>query len=207
MLPPLRMVRAVRPFCAFFFAFCLAGCAAGGMVVGGKPRSFIHPDLAAVPSLKVAILPLENLTITPNAGQVVAQLLSTELYARHLFRQGEEEAVRKLLGGQPLEKDRRPKGMDSLQQVGGKLNVDAVLSGSVTEFSYQHGLREEPVVGVHLVMTRTKDGQVLWQASHSLRGTGVFNRETLIAVAQRAVIELVNDVLHQTSAIPPVVKR
>lgn len=207
MLTPSCLARAVRSFCVLFFAFCLAGCATGGMVVGGEPRSFIHPDLAAMSSLKVAILPLENLTITPNAGQVVAQLLSTELYARHLFRLGEEEAVRKLLGAQPLEKDRRPKGMDSLQQVGVKLDVDAVLSGSVTEFSYQHGLREEPVVGVHLVMTRTKDGQVLWQASHSLRGTGVFNRETLIAVAQRAVVELVNDLLLQTSGIPPVVKR
>ncbi|MBF0294611.1 MAG: hypothetical protein HQL96_05435 [Magnetococcales bacterium] len=176
----------------------LAGCA-------GRATPFSDyrdPEWQPQREMRVAVLPLENLTTAPNAGVVVAQLLGTELYARGLFRQSGEEDARVLLSGNPVEKDRRTKGAESTRELAEKLGVEALLSGSVSEFAYQHGLREEPVVGMRLTLTRAKDGRVLWQAGHALRGGGVLQRSTLISTAQQAIRDLVGSLDAATRPAP-----
>jgi hypothetical protein len=78
------------------------------------------------------------------------------------------------------------------RKVAEQLKVDAVLTGSVSEFANQHGLREEPAVGFNVQLIRTHDGAVLWRSSQSVLGAGFFNRDSIIESAQKAVIKTVD---------------
>jgi hypothetical protein len=76
--------------------------------------------------------------------------------------------------------------------VAAALGVDAVLTGSVSEFGYQHGLKEEPTVGINLRLITLDDADVVWAASHADAGRGLLHRDSLAATAQRVVIEMVD---------------
>ncbi|MBF0347347.1 MAG: hypothetical protein HQL81_06740 [Magnetococcales bacterium] len=159
----------------------LFGCAMG------VNRTFVHQDLRdeKVP-LVVAVLPFENLSNNPTAGLSVSQLFATELMSSSYFCVLEESEMRRQLIGLKVDVDRLA-DVSIARDVGKGLFVDAVLSGSVSEFSYQHGLREEPAVGFNIQLVRIKDGVVLWRASQSLMGSGFMSRESIIETAQKAV--------------------
>jgi polysaccharide biosynthesis protein PelC len=72
------------------------------------------------------------------------------------------------------------------------LGVNAVLIGSVSEFGYQHGLKEEPTVGVNVRLVSGISGQVLWASSASDTGRGLFFRDSVNETAQRVVIKMVD---------------
>lgn len=139
---------------------------------------------------RVAVVPLENLTNYPKAGLIVSEFVATELYRRGLFDLVEGTALRRSLAA--LE----PERADLAASVGAaelatRLGVDAVLVGSVSEYGYQHGLHEEPVVGVNLRLVEA-DGDVSWAASHSTTGRGYIARDSVNAAAQRLVDEMVD---------------
>ncbi len=141
----------------------------------------------------VAVLPFENLSEYPNAGEILTRLMATELYRQRSFNIREEDDLYQQMAAGQVEKGGIPSTPSRVQQLAHKLGVDAVLLGSVTEFHYQHGLREEPVVGLSVRLVRSCDGQVVWAASRSVSGKGLLRRESLNQVAQRVVRELVNE--------------
>ncbi|ABK45469.1 hypothetical protein Mmc1_2978 [Magnetococcus marinus MC-1] len=155
----------------------------------GTDRSFVLKD--ALPrQMTVAVLPFENLSNNPNGGLIVAQLLSTELYHRQIFQQMEETEMRRLLTQNKVDMDRLS-DVSLARKVGLMLGVDAVILGSVSELSYQHGLREEPAVGFNVQLLRVADSKVVWRGSQSLMGSGWLRRESLIYTAQQAASQLV----------------
>lgn len=164
----------------------LGGCAGEQ----GVARDWVHSPAAVRADLTVAVLPFENLTAYPNAGQVVAELLSTELYVRGLFRVLEAGEVRRRLAARKL--DQENIAQIAAAEVAAALGVDAVLTGSVSEFGYQHGLKEEPTVGINLRLITLDDADVVWAASHANAGRGLLHRDSLAATAQRVVIEMVD---------------
>lgn len=159
----------------------LSGCTA----IGGN-RSYVHQDLQIPSLMTVAVLPFENLSNNPTAGLSVAQLFATELMSSGRFCLLEESDMRRQLAGLKIDVDHLAEGSIA-RDVGRELLVDAVLTGSVSEFSYQHGLREEPAVGFTMQLVRVGDGVVLWRASQSLMGSGFISRESIFYTAQRAV--------------------
>jgi len=167
----------------------LSACGINRGIEKNEPANRVLSPLAPL----VALLPFENLSEYPNAGEILTRLMATELYRQRLFNIREEDDLYRQVAAEQSEKGRLPSTPPRVQQLAHKLGVDAVLLGSVTEFHYQHGLREEPVVGLSVRLVRSCDGQVVWAASRSVSGKGVLRRESLNQVAQRVVQELVNE--------------
>ncbi len=183
----------------------LAGCSVGRI----NSRDFAQPGAVLPAGATVAVLPFENLTNHPNAGQIAADLVSTELYGVGSVRPVEAGRVRSRLAAQ--------KSIDAgaatapeapadapldAQAAGRALAVDAVLTGSVSEYGYQHGLREEPVVGLNARLVRVSDGAVLWTSSQSEAGRGYFSRDSVNNVAQRVVTRMIDSLRPVVAATP-----
>lgn len=111
-----------------------------------------------------AVLPLVNLTAHPNAGRIVSDILSTELYGLKGYAFLETTAMLESLKGGEEDLDYV---MDKAvaRRAGKTLGVDTVFYGSVSEFRYKRGLDQSPVVGVNLRMMDVKTGEVIWAAS------------------------------------------
>ncbi|AWK89307.1 hypothetical protein DEW08_24690 (plasmid) [Azospirillum thermophilum] len=167
----------------------LAGCSYGRV----NSRDYAQPTAAqALPAgSTIAVLPFENLTNHANAGLVAGDLVSTELYTLGLFRVSEASRVRNHLASAKLDAEKLSDGATA-QEIGRALGVDAVLVGSVSEYGYQHGLREEPVVGLNARIVSTRDGAVLWASSQSEAGRGYFSRDSVNNVAQRVVTRMLS---------------
>ena len=172
----------------------LAGIAAfallGGCADNRYSADFVSTEQPLGRQLSVAVIPLENLTNYPNAGLIVAELLTTELYERRLFTLMEGTAVRKTLNTLEIDTAALARSV-AAAELANALKVEAVLVGSVSEYGYQHGLHEEPVVGVNLRLVSVSDGQILWAASHSTTGRGYIARDSVNAAAQRLTEEMV----------------
>ncbi|WP_420565822.1 hypothetical protein [Thalassobaculum sp.] len=185
------LATAARSLAALALTLVLAACASGDR----QARDYIDPA-ADFGAMKVAMLPFENLTNYPNAGRIAAELLATELYQRRIFQLQEETETRRALAQLKID----PENLTSVaaaQQAAGLLEVDAIIVGSVSEFGYQQGLREEPVVGLNARLIEAGSGNVLWASSHSVMGGGYLDRGSLNATAQRVV----------TSMVAPLVER
>jgi polysaccharide biosynthesis protein PelC len=185
------LATAARRLAVLALTLVLAACASGDR----QARDYIDPA-ADFGAMKVAVLPFENLTNYPNAGRIAAELLATELYQRRIFQLQEETETRRALAQLKID----PENLTSVaaaQQAAGLLEVDAIIVGSVSEFGYQQGLREEPVVGLNARLIEAGSGNVLWASSHSVMGGGYLDRGSLNATAQRVV----------TSMVAPLVER
>jgi TolB-like protein len=172
----------------------LAGCSFGRI----NSRDFAQPGAVLPAGSIVAVLPFENLTNHPNAGQIAADIVSTELYGVDGLRSMDASRVRSRLSAAKPAADATATDTPAdaapldAQTAGRTLGVDAVLSGSVSEYGYQHGLREEPVVGLNARLVRSSDGAVLWTSSQSEAGRGYFSRDSVNNVAQRVVTRMID---------------
>lgn len=203
------MGKGARGYAALLAAgLLLAGCSFGRI----NSRDFAQPGGALPAGSTVAVLPFENLTNHPNAGQIAADIVSTELYGVEGLRTVEAGRVRsRLSAGKPAADaasagaapaDGQPDAAPLDAQAAGRtLGVDAVLAGSVSEYGYQHGLREEPVVGLNARLVRVSDGAVLWTSSQSEAGRGYFSRDSVNNVAQRVATRMI-DSLRPVVAAP-----
>jgi TolB-like protein len=180
-----RGAKARTGLLALLLGLTLAGC---GLSTGAS-RDFTSSRAALPASARIAVLPLENLTSHPNAGVIASELISTELYRRNLFVQTEPTRARNQLAAAKIEADRLADTSYG-QKVAELLGVDAVLVGSVSEYGYQHGLREEPTVGMTVRLVRAGDGTVLWASSQSEVGMTALARESVNEVAQRVVARM-----------------
>ncbi|MBF0380018.1 MAG: hypothetical protein HQL69_03315 [Magnetococcales bacterium] len=179
------------------FVATLSGC----VTISATPENiqvFRSKELLSVKDLSLAVVPLENFSTTPNAGVIVAKLVSTELYVQGVTNQPPEDTIRRYLKTNSVEKDRVMKPYNSTR-LGKRLQVDMILTGTVTEYSYQHGLRADPIVSLVLSLLRTKDGVVMWKASHSMRGSIIGSRETLASTSKSLVQQLVSRLLLKKS--------
>lgn len=157
----------------------------------GETQEVAQPtDAVVAPQMRVAVLPFENLTNFASAGTIAPQLITTELYRARLFSLMEETAVRRALFDNKVDMTRLAESSYA-QEVGRTLGADAVVVGSVSEYGYQHGLREEPTVGFNARLVRSADGKVLWAASISEVGRGFFTRDSVNEVGQRVAARLV----------------
>lgn len=140
---------------------------------------------------RVAVLPLVNLTTYPNAGRIVLDLLSTELYANTTFQIMEQTEMLEKLKGKEEDLDQVLDRTVALR-VGEALGVDTVIFGSVTEYRYKRGLDEDPIVGVNIRMLDVKTNRILWAGSKSgAGGCFWFCEDSLNRLAQKVCYDLV----------------
>jgi len=139
----------------------------------------------------VAVLPLVNLTTFPNAGRIVLDLLTTELYANTDFQILEQTEMLKKLKGNEDDLDQVLDKAVAIR-VGDALGVDTIIFGSVTEYRYKRGLDEAPVVGVNIRMLDIKTDRILWSGSKSgMGGCFWFCEDSLNRLAQKVCYDLV----------------
>jgi TolB-like protein len=173
--------RTLRRLTVLLLVVGLAACASNE----AERRDFVASGLDLA-SMNVAIVPFENLTNYPNAGRIAAELMATELYERSLFTLQEETTTRRALAELQIDPDNLT-SIAAAKQAAEMLEVDGILIGSVSEFGYQQGLREEPVVGLNARLIDGRTGAVLWASSHSALGGGYLQRGSLNATAQEVV--------------------
>jgi len=139
----------------------------------------------------VAVLPLVNLTTHPNAGRIVSDLLTTEIYAKTDFQIMEQTMMLEKLKGKEDDLDLVLDKTVALK-IGRHLEVDTVIFGSVTEYRYKRGLDENPVVGINIRMLDVKNDRILWASSKSgIGGCFWFCEDSLNRLAQRVCNDLV----------------
>jgi TolB-like protein len=182
-----------RILLAALLPFALAACAG----VNSSARDFLGDGTAPRADMAVAVLPFENLSAHPHAGQIMAQLVAAELYARRLFAQVEESEVRRRLAQRGLEG--KELGRDAVaREVAEAIAVDAVLVGAVQDFGYRYGLRPDPVVAATARLVG-RDGHVLWGGSFAESGGLFGGADTSTAAAQRLAAAIADRLAARTA--------
>ncbi len=153
------------------------------LLLGGCAVIDVNHSAPLDPSQRFMLLPIENYSEMPQAGEKIEALLTTMLRARRL---PVEIYPPKFEDGLPdLDESRRfHRGLDGARASGAKYGV----TGSVIEWRYKSGLDGDPAVSVTLRVVDIKSGAVVWSASGSRSGWG---GDSLGGVAQVLLRELV----------------
>ncbi|MFQ5963620.1 MAG: GNA1162 family protein [Candidatus Scalinduaceae bacterium] len=148
----------------------------------------------------VALISFANLTSNPQAGKIVSDLMTSELYSVPNFQMMEQTEIHEKLKMSKLYND--VDYMDSIldnisaRKIGKLLGVDTVIYGSVSEYRYKMDLSEVPVVGINIRLLDVESGKILWTASKSKIGmSSWFIKDSLNSLAQKACHELVRTML------------
>lgn len=135
-----------------------------------------------------ALLPIENLSTTPLAGNQARSLVESHLHARginnlEIFEVGAEQTLSALIdeAGQ----------IASAKQWATDNGFRFAITGSVQEWQYKNGLDNEPSVGLTLKFIDLQSDQVMWVASTSRTGWGYQN---LSSVGSKAIGDLLSEV-------------
>jgi hypothetical protein len=163
--------------------FIACGCGVKHIRTGSK---------AVLPTgkVRVAILPLENLTKHHNADTIGAELLISEVHSRGRFDIVPFAEVREVMEQLDIPRADQMKNITA-KKIGKAVAADLVMTGSVSEYGYQFGLREEPSVSMNLRLVQIDNGDILWTHSAGLVGRGV----SVSMVAQSLVKKMINELL------------
>jgi len=166
----------------------LMGAAAlGACGIAGRPAGL--PTIGADARAGWAVLPLQNLSTTPSAGQHAAALVQTRLHQRGVTPLALlAHAPRPTLAAL-LDATDDTKAMRATARVAGHRYA---LGGSVHEWHYKGAPDREAVVGVTLRLEELNTGQVLWQASAARTGWG---RASLTSVGERVIEGLLAEIV------------
>ena len=148
----------------------------------------------------VAILPFENLSGFPEAGNIVSDILATELYSTQRFNILEwQEALSSLTSAGMSIPDYL--GAETAQSLAQFLGVEAVLIGVVSDFSYGTTLMELraglPNIAFTARLIDAKSGDPLWASAISL-GSSEFmepRRQSINHLAQVAAAAMVDSLV------------
>ncbi|MEW6163125.1 MAG: hypothetical protein AB1606_07430 [Nitrospirota bacterium] len=175
----------------FLLIFC-SGCAGRG-----APSFHISQDVDFSFIKKVAVLPLDNLTNERFAGEIVRQVVISELLASGLVDvvvPGEAMAAienLRLKPGQSL-------NAEQIKSIGKALKVQAVIIGAVNKFGeIRIGNISAPEVTITLMMADASSGSVIWSVTKTRGGAGFWARhfgaradtmsETVLKVVREAI--------------------
>jgi polysaccharide biosynthesis protein PelC len=132
-----------------------------------------------------ALLPILNLTETPQAGLRAESILESLIRAggvRNLKRYPSNLNTESIFD--PVERKAQEQAV--IWAKGEKVRF--ALSGSVEEWRYKVGVDGEPAVGITLQIIDLSNDAVIWTAAGSKSG---WSREALSAVAQKLIAQLI----------------
>lgn len=122
------------------------------------------------------MLPIENLTQEPTASEKVRQLLIIELLSSGSVEVVDVGEVSRGIRAASIANAVSP-GNEDVRKLGEELKVQALLAGTVQEFSRQR-ISGAPSTSVSLAfrMIETDTGEVIWSTSVSKSGVGAMAR-------------------------------
>ena len=173
----------------FMVMLLLLACGCGTLHIATGTKAVLPAE-----KVRVAILPLENLTKHQNAGVIGAELLISEVRSRGRFDIVPFiEVLRAMENLEILHADQMKNV--TADKIGNAVDADLLMIGSVSEYGYQFGLREEPSVSMNLRLVQMADGDVLWAHSAGVVGRGVFGRDSVSISAQSLVKKMIDALL------------
>lgn len=133
---------------------------------------------------RIAVIPLSNLSQTPQAGDQAASILSVLLRA-----EGATDVRLYLPEDQdPLAYDNRVRQQEA-QTRAMQNGADLIVSGTVDEWQYKKGLDGEPAIGITLEVRDPSDDRVVWSGTGARTGWG---REGLSVAGHKVLQSLLN---------------
>jgi len=130
-----------------------------------KPVDLISPDFSARTPRSVAVLPFDSLSTDLDATPLVRPII----YQRMIYKgyncapPDQVDAALKAKGAMVS----HDVYMFTAQELGEMLSVDAVVYGTVTDFTKHYAvIYADIIVGLKLQMVDTATGEVLWESRH-----------------------------------------
>jgi polysaccharide biosynthesis protein PelC len=167
-------------FRAMFILFFLANVMISGC---SKPSIYIHPTPGFNKIKKIAIMPFNNLTTDDKAGEKVRNSFVVELLRTGSFGvldTGETDRILRSAGYlyNEIQDLQTPKSEDDKisiplsKKIGDTLHVQAVLAGSVEEYSIKRVDDQEiPEVSVSVRLLDAETGIIIWASTYTKRGS------------------------------------
>lgn len=164
------------------------------IVISGCSRAtirYINPAANFSYIKKVAVLPFNNLSDDRYAGERVRNSLVVDLMSRGVFDVIEQGEVTRVLGAIFREagvEEGRAVQVDSetIKMIGEKLGVQAIILGSVDEYSGGGGYGGSSIVSVAIRMLDTSSGIILWQVKATETGRSVWRKMVGIEEVDRS---------------------
>ncbi|NPA82599.1 MAG: hypothetical protein GXO31_08315 [Epsilonproteobacteria bacterium] len=151
----------------FLLVFILSGC---GGIVNYSPNSSVPRDG------KIIVLPFQNNSDAPLAGQKVKNILANVLYSK-----GFDVEVVSL-------NDEDYITQDKAFRIADRKGAKYFIFGSVNEWRYKTGIEAEPAVSLDLRVIDRESERVVYSAVGAKNG---WSDESLGSVAQKLILELV----------------
>ncbi len=145
---------------------------------------------------KVAVLPFDNISGRKDAGKVVANIFVSELFESGRFKVEEPGNIVQFMLKERVETVRE---LETLQFFGKRLEVDAIIVGTVEEFDdgFKVGGSQVPVVSIIARMVDTNSGRITWAVYNKRRGddyTIIFDFgevRSVTTLAQKVIREMI----------------
>jgi hypothetical protein len=173
-----------------FTLILLAGCATGDAF------SDSNMDFASLRT--VAVLPFDNLSSVEFAAERVRDVFANMLLATgavYVLPPGEVARGLLAIGRLP----RAGPSSDQIKQLAAVLEVDAVITGVVSEYGpVRSGAASANVISVSVKMIEKSSGLVVWSASSTKGGISILDRlfggggEPMNTITERAVNDLLD---------------
>lgn len=191
----------ILPWTGIFVLGLVNACATVEKSVTVPPS----PELDSISC--IAVLPFENLSGCPEAGNIISDILATELYSTERFNLLEwQEAISSLNAAGMSVPDYL--GAETAQSLAQFLGVEAVLIGVVSDFSYGTTLMELraglPSIAYTARLIDAKTGKPLWASALSM-GSSEFmepRRQSINHIAQMAAVTMVDSLVPGPVASP-----
>jgi len=171
------------------------------LLIGGcaskRPTFYMNSETDLSFINRVAVFPFENLTSDRNAGEIIRQLVTSELLATGFVDVAVPGEVRNIASDMGL-KTYTSLSAEEIKEIGKKMKVQAVVLGTVEKFGETRlGNASAPEVTITVFMAETNGGSIIWSVTKSHLGASFLARhfgaraetltEAAMAVAREAV--------------------
>ncbi|MHC4844717.1 MAG: CsgG/HfaB family protein [Planctomycetota bacterium] len=175
--------------------------ALGACATENPSSVYLHPNADLSAFNRIAVLPLDNYTGDRFAGERVREILAVELLAQGVFEPAEIGEVNRVLKLQNLI-SMTTMGPEDIKKLGEALDVQALLFGSVVEYSERRtGTFRSPQVSLALRLVDVESGLVVWSVSDARTGMALSTRlfgvgeETFTEAVRKLIRELMRELL------------
>ncbi len=154
----------------------------------GGPVTSVHRAGEVKTASRWALLPVQNHSETPQAGERVEAILET-LLRKGGVSQLDHYPAPKESDAQLFNSDRQ-RYEAALDWARGS-KYDYAVTGSVEEWRYKSGLDGEPAIGISMRVVELSSGKVVWAATGTQTGSGTENASgTALKLLDRMVHDL-----------------
>ena len=160
------------------------------------PMSYIHPTADLTYIKTVAIVPFQNLTKEKHAEGKLMNVVATEILRRGIFDVVEFGEVDKVLNEEGIRKEKGVISKSVAERAGKRLNVQAFIVGAVEEYGMSRaGSSSYPEVSASLKLIDAKSYKILWEATHSVKGTTIVDR--LFGIGKKSSSDLCRELVEE----------